>query len=150
LDAVTRLVLVVIGFGYFYARLQTDPVPHRYSQMISLIISIVESIGDGVLGIVLWLGPLIAADYYLGLHRDWGPSLRVDQSIGAGILWLLGDALGVPFLIVLMRAFSADEKAAATKVDAELDQLEQTQPSSAESTLWWENDPQLRERFRRG
>ncbi len=150
LGAVTRLLLVVIGFGYFYARLQTDPVPHRYSQMISLIISIVETIGDGLLGIVLWLGPLIAADYYLALHRDWGPSLRVDQSIGAGILWLLGDALGVPFLVVLMRAFSVDETAHATEVDAALDHLEQTQPERAEPTLWWENDPQLRDRFRRG
>jgi cytochrome c oxidase assembly factor CtaG len=149
LDAVTRLVLVVIGFGYFYARLQTDPVPRRYSQMVSLIISIVETLGDGVLGIVLWLGPLIAADYYLALHRDWGPSQRVDQSIGAGILWLLGDALGVPFLVVLMRAFSADDKAAAAEVDAAMDQAEQTEPESGGSTLWWENDPQLRERFRR-
>ena len=149
LDAVTRLVLVVIGFGYFYARLQTDPVPRRYSQMISLIISIVETLGDGVLGIVLWLGPLIAADYYLALHRDWGPSQRVDQSIGAGILWLLGDALGIPFLVVLMRAFSADDKAAAAAVDAAMDQAEQTEPENGGSTLWWENDPQLRERFRR-
>jgi cytochrome c oxidase assembly factor CtaG len=148
LDALTRLLLVVIGFGYFYSRLQADPVPHRYSQMVSLVISIVETLGDGVLGIVLWLGPLIAADYYL--RRNWGPSLRVDQSIGAGILWLLGDALGVPFLVVLMRAFSADEKAHAKQVDAELDHLEEAQPEAAESTLWWENDPQLRERFRRG
>jgi cytochrome c oxidase assembly factor CtaG len=150
LDAATRLLLVLIGFGYFYARLQADPVPRRYSQMISLIISIAETLGDGVLGIILWLGPLIAVDYYLALHRNWGPSMRVDQSIGAGILWLLGDALGVPFLVVLMRAFSADEKAHAKEVDAALDQLEQTQPEQSEPTLWWENDPQLRERFRRG
>ncbi|MBV9091470.1 MAG: cytochrome c oxidase assembly protein [Mycobacteriaceae bacterium] len=150
LDAITRLLLVVIGFGYFYARLQTDPVPRRYSQMISLIISIVETLGDGLLGIVLWLGPLIAADYYLALHRDWGPSQRVDQSIGAGILWLLGDVLGVPFLVVLMRAFSADDKVTATEVDAALDQAEQTESQDGGSTLWWEKDPQLRERFRRG
>lgn len=146
----TRLLLVAIGFGYFYARLQTDPVPRRYSQMVSLIISIGETIGDGLLGIVLWLGPLIATGYYLGLHRDWGPGMRTDQSIGAGILWILGDVLGVPFLVVLMRAFSADEKVAATRVDAALDDLEQARAATGESTLWWENDPQLRERFRRG
>jgi cytochrome c oxidase assembly factor CtaG len=150
LDAVTRVLLIVIGFGYYYARLQTDPVPHRYSQMISLIISIVETIGDGLLGIVVWLGPLIAADYYLAQHHNWGPSPRVDQSIGAGILWLLGDALGVPFLLVLVRAFSADEKAQASQVDAALDRLEETQPTSEGSGLWWEDDPQLRERFRKG
>ena len=148
--AITRILLVVVGFGYFYARLQTDPVPRRYSQMVSLGISVVETIGDGLLGLVLWLGPLIAVDHYLGLHRDWGPSLRLDQTIGAGILWILGDVLGVPFLIVLMRALSTDEKARAVEVDAELDRVEQSPPSpGAQTTLWWENDPQLGDRFRR-
>jgi cytochrome c oxidase assembly factor CtaG len=148
----TGAVLLLIGFCYFYARLQTDPVPRRYSQLISLVISIVESIGDGLLGIVLWLGPLIAVDYYTRLGRQWGPSMRVDQSIGAGVLWLVGDALGVPFIIVLMRLFSADEKAHAEAIDAELDSAEtQSAPgdSGAPSGLWWENDPQLRDRMGR-
>jgi cytochrome c oxidase assembly factor CtaG len=150
IGGLTRILLLLIGFGYFYARLQVDPVPRRYSQLISLVITIFETIGDGVLGLVLWQGPLIAADYYLGLHRFWGPSLRLDQTIGAGVLWILGDVLGVPFLVVLLRALSADERVRAREVDAELDsaeQIETEQPTG--STLWWENDPELRERFRR-
>jgi cytochrome c oxidase assembly factor CtaG len=147
-SALTGVLFLVIGFGYFYARLQTDPVPRRYSQLLSVLISVVETIGDGLLGIVLWLGPLVAADYYVGLHRTWGPSLRVDQSIGAGILWILGDVLGVPFLMVLFRALGADERARAAAVDAELDEAEESAPAEDNaSTLWWLNDPQLRERF---
>jgi len=97
---------------------------------------------------VLWLGPLIAVDYYTHIDRHWGPSLRVDQSIGAGVLWLLGDVLGVAFIVVLMRFFSADESSRAAAVDAELDRADhdEAQPVSG---LWWENDPQLRERIRR-
>jgi cytochrome c oxidase assembly factor CtaG len=149
--APTRILLVIIGFGYFYARLQADPVPRRYSQLISLVISIAETIGDGVLGLVLWQGPLIAASYYLALQRFWGPSLRLDQTIGAGILWILGDVLGIPFVLLLIRALSADERALARKIDAELDNAEQAEADQPlQSTLWWENDPQLRERFRRG
>jgi cytochrome c oxidase assembly factor CtaG len=144
----TNAVLLLIGFAYFYARLQTDPVPRRYSQLISLVISIVESLGDGLLGIVLWLGPLIAVDYYTHIDRLWGPSLRVDQSIGAGVLWLLGDVLGVGFIVVLMRYFSADEKSRAAVVDAELDRADHADAAPA-SGLWWENDPQLRDRMRR-
>ena len=74
--------------------------------------------------------------------------MRVDQSIGAGVLWLLGDVLGVGFIAVLMqRFFSADERSrAATVVDAELDQGAGSAPPSG---LWWENDPQLRDRMRR-
>ncbi len=151
--SVTTAVLLLVGFGYFYARLQTDPVPRRYSQLISLVISIAESLGDGLLGIVLWLGPLIAASYYHGIDRDWGPSPRVDQSIGAGILWIVGDVLGVGFIIVLMRFFSADERARAVTVDAELDRVRRDNVVDSEgvsqptSGLWWENDPQLRDRM---
>lgn len=157
LGAATRIMLVLIGFSYFYARLQVDPVPRRYPQLISLLISVAETIGDGVLGLVLWQGPLVASTYYLALHRSWGPDLRTDQTIGAGILWVLGDVLGLPFLLLLMRALSADDKAHAAQIDAELDRVGQSPSATATapaenlvtSTLWWENDPQLRDRFGR-
>jgi len=75
---------------------------------------------------------------------------RLDQTIGAGVLWILGDVVGLPFVLLLMRALSRDERAHAVEVDAELDTAEQTDDEAAPSGLWWENDPQLRERFRRG
>ena len=146
--AVTRILLVLIGFGYYYARLQSDPVPRRYSPLLSIGISVVESLGDGLLGLVLWLGPLVAAGYYEGLHRTWGPSLRTDQTLGAGILWIIGDVFGVPFLAVLMRGLSRHEKTRAIEVDAELESHPVAEDAPA-STLWWESDPQLNERFRR-
>ncbi|GAY14791.1 cytochrome c oxidase assembly protein [Mycobacterium sp. shizuoka-1] len=139
----TRLVLVVVGFGYFYARLQSDPVPRRLSPLVSIGISVVESLGDGVLGVVLWLGPLIAVDYYTALQRNWGPSLRIDQSIGAGILWIAGDVLSIPFVLVLLHQLGSHERRRAERVDAELD--ETPQPSAP--GLWWQSDPQLKDRF---
>lgn len=157
IGAPTRTLLVALGFCYFYARLQEDPVPHRYPQSISLLISVAEALGDGVLGLVIWQGPLIGAAYYAGLQRSWGPDPRLDQTIGAGVLWILGDLVGWPFVLLLMRAMSRDEKAHAVAVDAELDEAEARSAQSAgaenetpaPSGLWWENDPQLRERFRR-
>jgi cytochrome c oxidase assembly factor CtaG len=147
--ALTRILLLLIGFGYFYARLQSDPVPHRYSPLLSIGISVAETLGDGLLGLVLWLGPLIAHDYYADLGRTWGPSMRTDQTIGAGILWILGDVLGLPFLLVLMRALGSHEKALADEADEadEVDRTEYVEPGSARQTLWWEADPQLRDRF---
>jgi cytochrome c oxidase assembly factor CtaG len=152
IGALTRIILVVIGFGYFYVRLQADPVPRRYPQLISLLISVAETLGDGVLGLVIWQGSLIAAAYYSALHRSWGPDQRLDQTIGAGVLWILGDVVGLPFVLLLMRALSRDEKAHAVEVDAELDTAEASGEGedAAPSGLWWENDPELRERFRRG
>jgi cytochrome c oxidase assembly factor CtaG len=151
IGALTRILLVAFGFGYFYARLQADPVPRRYSQGVSLLITVAEALGDGVLGLVIWQGPLIGAAYYAALHRSWGPDQRLDQTIGAGVLWILGDLVGWPFVLLLMRALSRDDRAHAVQVDAELDADEAAESeSAAPSGLWWENDPQLRERFRRG
>ena len=130
------------------------PCPAGTPQLISLLISVAEALGDGVLGLVIWQGSLIAPAYYAGLHRSWGPDQRLDQTIGAGVLWILGDVVGLPFVLLLMRALSRDEKAHAVQVDAELDTAEaeaaEGETAGAASGLWWENDPQLRERFRRG
>lgn len=143
--SLTRVMLVVIGFGYFYARLQVDPVPRRYPPLMSIGISVAEGLGDGILGLVLWLGPVIAYDYYAGLHRDFGPSIRSDQTYGAGVLWILGDVLGVPFIMLLMRALGSDERRKAAAVDAELDAEPETDEPAG---LWWQHDPQLRDRYR--
>jgi len=147
LASLTRIVLLGIGFGYFYARLQVDPVPRRYPPLLSIGISVAEGLGDGILGLVLWLGPVIAHDYYAGLHRDFGPTIRQDQSYGAGILWILGDVVGVPFILLLMRALGSDERRKAAEVDAELDAPE-PELEAPSSGLWWQNDPQLRDRYR--
>lgn len=150
-DVATRLLLVIIGVGYFYARLQVDPVPRRYPQALSLGITTAESIADGLLGIVLWQGSLVAVDYYTSLHRTWGPSLRTDQTIGAGVLWILGDVVGLPFLMVLFRRFRSDERETEKEVDAALAsgaQLPAHDPAETGSGLWWESDPNLRDRYR--
>jgi hypothetical protein len=70
--------------------------------------------------------------------------MRVDQSIGAGILWILGDVFGVVFVMVLMRSLGGYEHRRAAEVDAELQAR-----TDIGSTLWWEDDPQLKERFAR-
>ena len=144
LAGLTQILLLLLGFSYFYARLQADPVPHPRTPLVSIGVSVAEGLADGVLGVVLWLGPLVAVDYYAAVGRTWGPSMRVDQSIGAGILWILGDLFGVVFVIVLMRSLGGYERRRAAEVDAEL----QSQPVAG-ANLWWESDPVLRERFTR-
>jgi cytochrome c oxidase assembly factor CtaG len=164
-DYPTRLLIVAIAFGYFYSRLQVDPVPREYSHLISIIITMAEMIGDGILGVVLWLGPrVVAVSYYTALHRSWGPSIRTDQVIGAGILWIAGDVIGTPFLMALMMRLSAVDHEKMKVIDAALDAADdqrlaaeaaalafpagsaEAQPSAG-SGLWWENDPQFARRF---
>ena len=69
---------------YFWTRLRIDPTPRTDPYLVSIAISVAEVIFDGVLGLALWLGPLVAPQYYLALHRGWGPDLRLDQIIASG------------------------------------------------------------------
>ncbi|EFV12208.1 cytochrome c oxidase assembly protein [Segniliparus rugosus] len=150
-DQAAQFVVVLVGFGYFYSRLQSDPTPKKYPQLITLLLTVAEVIGDGALGLVLALGDVLSPAHYAA--RSWGPSLRMDQTIGAGILWILGDVLGVPFIFAVMRSLRAEERHIEEQTDIALDQLEKAQFERGEpqtsSGLWWESDPQLRDRFRR-
>jgi cytochrome c oxidase assembly factor CtaG len=163
-SGVAGTALVVAGFVYFWTRFRIDPTPRPGSHLVTLAITIVEVVGDAVLGVVVWLGPLIAAGFYTALNRQWGPDLRTDQLLGAGVLWVGGDVVGLPFIgIVLARMVREDEEHARI-VDAVLDRRDAgpasagaeelpgagaaAEPGSAAGRLWWEDDPQLADRFR--
>ncbi|ODU03636.1 MAG: cytochrome C oxidase assembly protein [Pseudonocardia sp. SCN 72-86] len=139
-------MLVAAGWFYFWTRLRVDPTPRADPYLVTLWITIVEVVGDAVLGLVLWLGPLVAADHYLALHRDWGPSVRVDQVLGAGVLWAGGDVVGLPFIGIVVARMTREDEQRAEVIDAELDAAEDPETPTR---LWWEDDPQLAERFRR-
>ncbi|GLY68213.1 cytochrome c oxidase assembly protein [Amycolatopsis taiwanensis] len=153
-DSLVRLVLVGCGFVYFWTRLRVDPTPREDHHLVSFGISLTDVIVDAALGLVLWLGPLRAAGYYHALGRTWGPDLRTDQIIGAGVLWIGGDLAGLPFVGALMRRWMHEDQRQAERIDQELDAEEQTARSTAERAdsstgLWWESDPALTERFKR-
>lgn len=155
LDLLTRCLLVAAGFVYFYTRIQADPVPRRYPQGLSLLITLVESLADGILGIVVWLGPLLYTAHYaaLGLDED---RMRLSQTVGAGMLWLLADLFGLPFLVILMFALRREDAARQVREDAAEDAREGARADNNDATggapstgLWWESDPELAHRYRR-
>ena len=152
------LGLLGSGFGYFWIRLRVDPVPRADPYLVTVAITLVEVVADGALGIVLWLGPLVAPAYYLELARHWGPDMRVDQVIGAGVLWAGGDIAGLPFLGAVMARMSREDAREAQRVDAELDAAEEQaarRPPLGDAEeperprLWWEDHPELADRIRR-
>lgn len=146
-DELVHLGLILAGFVYFWTRLGVDPTPRSDSYLVSLWISLTEVIADGALGLVIWLGPLIASGYYQALGRTWDPDMRLDQIIGAGVLWIGGDLAGLFFVGALVVRWRKDDERKAEQIDRELD--EQEQADDVKSGLWWENDPQLAERFKR-
>jgi cytochrome c oxidase assembly factor CtaG len=143
-----RVALVLAGFLYFYSRVQLDPTPREGSHLVSMWISLTEVVFDGALGLVLWLGPLAASAHYDAVHRDWGPDQRTDQIVGAGVLWIGGDVAGLPFVGALFIRWARDDEKRAKRLDRKLDEEAEAGEAPAKG-LWWENDPQLTQRFRR-
>jgi cytochrome c oxidase assembly factor CtaG len=143
-----RLALALAGFLYFYSRVQLDPTPRGGSHLVSVWISFTEVVFDGALGLVLWLGPVLAPAHYAVAHPGWGPDPRTDQIVGAGVLWIGGDLAGLPFVGALFIRWARDDEKRAKQLDKRLDDEEETGEAPS-SGLWWENDPELAQRFRR-
>ena len=132
LRELTYLALLAPGFVFFWMFLRVDPVPRAYPYLVGLWVSAGEVVGDAVLGlaIIAYQG-LIAGAYYHALGRPWGPSLRSDQVIGGGALWVLGDIVGLPFLAAQFIQMIREDETEAAGVDAELDAVEAAESAAA-------------------
>jgi cytochrome c oxidase assembly factor CtaG len=164
-DETLHLELLAVGFLYFWSRIQLDPVPKRYTHMISVWISFVEGIGDAGVGVVLWLGgSLVAGNYYASLSTLphavlYAPltlgatsGLAWNQAFGGAVFWLAGDLTSIPLLAALWRALRKDEEIAGDAAQLELEVVEvEYAPGdgSAQERFrpWWETDPELSGRY---
>jgi len=158
----TYAALMVPGLVFFWTLLRVDPVPKAYPYLVALWITGVEVVGDAVLGLAVIADQhLIAGPYYQALARPWGPTLRADQVIGGGALWILGDIVGLPFLAAQLIQMIREDEREAAQVDAELDAraaaaagpegagAEGMAPAAADGQPWWESDDRFTGRFRR-
>ena len=157
----TYAALLVPGLVFFWTLLRVDPVPKAYPYLVALWVTGAEVVGDAVLGLaVLADQHLIAGSYYQALGRPWGPSLRADQVIGGGALWILGDLVGLPVLAASLIVMIREDEQEAAQVDAELDaraeeavagaeEAGRTPAATSDSRPWWESDSRFTGRFRR-
>jgi cytochrome c oxidase assembly factor CtaG len=153
----TYLALLAPGWVFFWTLLRVDPVPRAYPYLVTMWVTGTEVVGDAILGLAIMADQnLIAGSYYRALGRPWGPSLRADQVIGGGALWLIGDLIGLPFLAAMLIQMMREDEREARAIDAELDAAE-AGPGAAGSghgttgtaPPWWESDPRFAGRFRR-
>ena len=173
----TFLALMTPGFVFFWTLLRVDPVPKEYPYAVSMWITGAEVIGDAFFGIaVIAYQTLIGGAYYHALARPWGPSLATDQVIGGGVLWILGNLVGLPFLAAQLIHMMREDESDAARIDAELD-AQQAQPGATRAAVavsrgpdqpaesaapdqptgdeepqgsqpWWETDPRFTSRFK--
>jgi cytochrome c oxidase assembly factor CtaG len=158
----TYAALLLPGLVFFWTLLRVDPVPKAYPYLVALWVTGAEVVGDAVLGLAVIADQhLIAGSYYQALGRPWGPSLRADQVIGGGALWILGDLVGLPFLAAQLIQMIREDDQEAARVDAELDagaqtaaapgagEADMTPAATSDSQPWWESDSRFTGRFHR-
>ncbi len=156
----TFLALMASGFAFFWTLLRVDPVPKEYVYAVSMWITGALVIGDAFFGIAVIADQnLIGAAWYHALARPWGPTLQTAQVLGGGVLWILGDLVGLPFLAAQLIQLMREDESDAVRIDASLDaraaELEVAatgEPGGEEgkqgSTPWWEDDPRFTSRFK--
>ena len=173
----TYLVLIVPGYAFFWTLLRVDPVPKEYPYGVGMWIAAAEVVGDAFFGIAVIADTnIIAAAHYRAVGYPWGPDLATSQVLGGGIIWILGDFVGLPFLAVQLIQMMRADKREAEQIDAELDardaaraavtpavrenagELADTVPAGTGASAaaepetadrpWWESDSRLTDRFK--
>ena len=118
----TYLILMVPGLVFFWTLLRVDPVPKKYPYGVAMWITAAEVVGDAFFGIAIIADQtILAAQHYHAVGYPFGPSLATSQVLGGGIIWILGDAVGLPFLAVQLIQMMREDKVEAAEIDAELD-----------------------------
>jgi cytochrome c oxidase assembly factor CtaG len=118
----TYLVLMAPGYLFFWTLLRVDPVPREYPYGVAMWITAAEVVGDAFFGIaVIADQAILGAAHYHAAGYPYGPSLATSQVLGGGIIWILGDFVGLPFLAVQLIQMMRADKREAEEIDAELD-----------------------------
>lgn len=157
----TYLILMVPGYAFFWTLLRVDPVPKEYPYGVAMWITAAEVVGDAFFGIAIIADQtILGAAHYHAVGYPYGPSLATAQVIGGGIIWILGDFVGLPFLAVQLVQMMRADKKEAEEIDAELDARDAARTAvqavavdaakpKEEDVPWWENDPRFTSRFKK-
>ncbi len=97
-------------------------MPREYPYGVAMWITAAEVVGDAFFGIaVIADQTILGAAHYHAVGYPYGPSLATGQVLGGGIIWILGDFVGLPFLAVQLIQMMRADKQEAAEIDAELD-----------------------------
>jgi putative copper resistance protein D len=117
--------LVVVGSLFFWPLVGADPVPGRVAYPFRLLLIVLTLPFHAFLGLTIMnQDTLIGGDWYPSLPMAWLPSPAADQHVAGGILWGMGDLVGLLFLTVLFTQWVRSSMREAVREDRRLDRLE--------------------------
>jgi putative membrane protein len=123
-DYVHELVHVhflVAGSIFFWAVIGLDPIAWRIPYSFRLVLVLLTVPFHAFLGLALYSSDTpLAAGYYAAAPLPAGVNALSDQRTGAGIMWLVGDAIGlIAGTVVLAQWMAHEDRANRRREDAE-------------------------------
>lgn len=118
---IVHLHFFVVGSVFFWAVIGLDPIAWRIPYGFRLLLVLITVPFHGFLGLALLTGDApLAADYYAEAARPAGVSALTDQRTGAGVMWVVGDAIGLfAGTVVLAQWMAHEDRANRRTEDAE-------------------------------
>lgn len=152
------LVLCALGLLALAPLLGPDRQESGLAVGGALIIGMVELILDAIPGIVLRLSTHLVTGFWD--HRAtyaWSPTPLHDQQRAGAIVWVVAEALDLPFLVLAFRRWLRADANDAAQIDAVLDaeraarQAVTPQPGADadRDAPWWLSDPEMQRRLHR-
>jgi putative copper resistance protein D len=116
-----HLHFFVVGSVFFWAVIGLDPVAWKLPHGFRLLLVLITVPFHAFLGLALYSSEVpLAADYYAEAARPAGASVLSDQRVGAGVMWIVGDAIGlIAGTVVIAQWMAHEDRANRRAEDAE-------------------------------
>lgn len=113
---------LITGYLFVQTLIGIDPMPYRAPYAIRLLVLIGTMAFHAFFGLSIMVSTrLLAADWYGAMGRPWGPSAIVDQQIGGGIAWGIGEIPTLVLALVVVIMWARSDTALAKRLDRKAD-----------------------------
>lgn len=93
LHVAEHALFVAAGLLFWWPVVAADPIPHRLGYGERVVYVILQMPVNAAVGLAIYFAPAVLYPHYASLARTWGPTALVDQQIGGGLMWGVGDVL---------------------------------------------------------
>jgi cytochrome c oxidase assembly factor CtaG/putative copper export protein len=113
---------LISGYLFVQTLIGVDPMPYQAPYPMRLLVLLGTMAFHAFFGVALMTGTgLLAADWYGAMGRTWGPSAIVDQQIGGGIAWSIGEIPTLALALIVVVMWARSDSSLAKRLDRKAD-----------------------------